>query len=216
MVEGNVEQAVEAVSEVPQVFSDGSDSSLAVDLLRRFAESFKTIRGLIEEMDDTELFEFYEQLKAISNVSWVMRCCVLGIARDKARRGDKMIASLAKSFGIGVRAAQMDIQLYDAFIKDNPDFEPELPADFYHKALKVANPLEAIAYALSRRAETPSYPAQIFAKELRGEIIKEKIQSGYYKLVRVDFEGDLEDERMELYGRTELFTINGEEYARIR
>ena len=172
---------------------------------------------MLEEMGDEELIELYEHLKEISNISWMVRCCVLGVSKERAVRGDGTIRYLAKEFGIGVRAAQMDIRVYEAFIRGNPDFEAVLPADFYRIALKCPDPKQAIEYAAQKRIEAGHYPAAIFAKEVSGEVIYAKADTGTYRIEKIDGIGIEDGENIErLYGRCEIFSLNGVNYVQIK
>jgi len=196
-----------------------------LETLTKFNLGFKHLRKYINEMTDEQLVELYNQAKELGNISWLMRCMAIGVAKSRVGWGDvtKVMASIANTFGIGIRMAQLDVQVYETFIKDNPDFEPELPANFYQIAAISSNPKVALQMALEKRAEIPSFPASAFRAMLKGEINKEAAPKGTFMLVPVDTPLDIvkEEKRLDgegctqLYGRIKLYSIGGNLYTEI-
>lgn len=198
-------------------------AGVIVDAIQKFNAGFKTIRPQIEAMSDDELIELYKTANEITNVSWLIRCLVLGTAHDRSVRGDKTVVSLAKEFGIGRRMAEIDINVYETFIKNDKDFDAILPAIFYQIASRAERPYDALNVALEKRAEIPNYPAVAFARLLKGHTPKEPMTPGFYMLVPMDVSKAmlLEEARLdeagvtELYGRVKLSSIAGHHYAEI-
>jgi hypothetical protein len=175
-------------------------------------------------MDDDQLIELYERAKEISNVSWLIRCIIIGIAKGRSTRGDGAVKSIAQTFGIGERMAQIDIQVYDTFVKDNPEFEPLLPASFYQMASHSEEPQAMINLAIEKRSENPRYPASAFSSLVKGNAEKEPMGKGVYLLVRVEDSVETLKEQaitngdgyLELYGKTRLHSIGGSFYMEIK
>lgn len=198
-------------------------SSDVVEVVQSLSRNYKLIRTRIEEMNDDELLELYDRAKDISNLSWYIRCLVLGTAKQRSKRGDGMLPALAKEFGIGRRAAELDVQVYDIFIKDNPDFEPALPAIFYQMACRTESPHESLAIALDEKSRNDAYPASQFARRLKGEDPREPAPKGFFMLVPMDatreiteYEAGLnEGGSTELFGRYRLYSIGGNIYAEV-
>lgn len=198
-------------------------SSDVVEVVQSLSRNYKLIRARIEEMNDDELLELYDRAKDISNLSWFIRCLVLGTAKQRSRRGDGLLAALAKEFGIGRRAAELDIQVYDTFIKDNPDFEPALPAIFYQMACRTDAPNDAIALALDEKSRVGAYTASQFARRIRGEEPREPAPKGFYLLVPMDVSREITEHEAgldeggstELFGRCKLYSIGGNTYAEV-
>lgn len=195
-----------------------------IHALQKFTSGFKGIRSKIESMNDDELVELYERAKEISNVSWLIRCIILGIAHDRALRGDNTVSELAATFGIGKRMAELDIQVYETFIKENKDFEPLLPAAFYQLAARTDNPEEAIGIALEQKAQYPKYTSTEFGRLLKGHAPKERAAPGFYILVpshtplkEIVQEAGLDESGVsEMYGKVRLYSIGGNSYAEIQ
>jgi hypothetical protein len=182
--------------------------------LQRFREDFKGIRKRIEGMSDDALIALYEEAKLIGQVSWVVRCIILGTAHGRSSRGDGTVKDLAKSFGIGIRMAEIDIRVYDTFIKNDPDFECILPAHFYQIASRCENPKEAIEYAIEQRYGG-KFTASDFKRTLGGTTAESPAPSGFYELVAVERAPD-ESERTKLSGSVSIFTVNGQVFAEIK
>lgn len=197
----------------------------AIETLQLFNDTFKNIRKEIEAMTDDQLIETYEKARQIANVSWLIRVLVLGTAKGRAVRGDGVLRSLAQAFDIGVRMAQLDVAVYEAFVRDNPEFEPTLPAIFYQIAVGTGNPKESIELAVQMRAENPGVPASAFKRLVDGKAPKEPHEGGLYIMIKCDAELTLTDfveeasadgeGITELYGRTKLYSIAGKLYAEI-
>lgn len=203
-----------------EAVQEQNDTGLVLDTLRRFTENFRDVRHRIEEMEDEALIELYQQAKEISNISWLIRAIVIGTAKGRSRKGDGMVASIANQFGIGVRMAELDIQIYENFIKNNPEFEPVLPANFYTTALKAGDPQRAIEYAVERRSENPAWPASDFGRYVKGEMPKEPAPRGHYLLTPVS-KADLDIMKMDeketdLFGKISLVSLGGSLYAEIK
>lgn len=190
-------------------------------VLEKFTGEFKSIRHRIIDMDDEELVALYQQAKEISNVSWLIRAIVMGTAKERSKRGDGVIKSLAREFGIGQRMAEMDIKIYETFIKNNPDFEPELPPIFYLHALKAPDPDAAIDFAVEQRTQIPGWPSSDFNRYVKGEMQREPAPRGYYLLTPVS-KADLEltkidnGEGTDLYGKVEITSIGGSLYCEVK
>lgn len=197
-----------------------------IDGLQKFNRGFRYLRSSIEAMNDEQLIELYEQAKEVGQISWFIRCLVIGTAKSRSIRGDGIVTALAKEFGIGVRMAEIDIATYNAFIRDNPDFEPKLPAAFYQIAATTTNPAESVALAEQMRAENPKYPSTEFKRLTDGRTQRQKAPVGTYLLVGV---GDgvsvetLSEEATtdgggltELFGRVRLVSINGRTYVEVK
>lgn len=201
-----------------------NDAGEVIESLQSVSRNFKTIRSAIEKMDDEQLLEIYERTKDISNLAWYIRALVLGVAHERSKRGDGVVVGLAKEFGIGRRMAEIDIAVYYAFIKDNPDFEPQLPAVFYQAAVRTKAPQEAINMALEKKAERPHYPAAAYIRMLKGEPEREKAPPGVYMLIPVDESLKVleEEAKMDGHGVTYLYgsdnyrSIGGRLYVEIR
>ena len=197
-----------------------------LDGLQKFNQGFRHLRTSIEAMDDEQLILLYEQAKEMGQISWFIRCLVIGTAKGKAVKGDGQLIALAKEFGIGVRMAELDVAVYNAFIRDDPDFEPQLPAAFYQIAATQENPKESIELAVSMKAENPKYPSTEFKRLTDGKIQKERGAPGTYLLVGVGagitVETLEEEARMdgggltELYGRLHLVSISGRTYLEVK
>jgi hypothetical protein len=195
-----------------------------IDAIQKFNQGFRFVRKQVEEMDDDQLVELYRQAQGIANVSWLIRCLVIGTAKSRAVRGDGAIKSIAGAFGIGVRAAELDVLVYETFIRDNPDFEPQLPATFYQLAATTADPEETLALAVEKRAENPRLPASAFKRIVDGKDERQAAPKGLFLLIPVDAGTiqDLQEEVqldeggfMELYGRTKLYSVDGKIYAEL-
>lgn len=219
-MERKPEEAVESDTRISLQSSEIGSAGSLLDTLRRFTDSFKSARHYIEEMDDEALIELYQQAKEISNVSWLIRAIVIGTAKSRAKRGDGAIKSIAQAFDIGVRMAEIDIQIYENFIRDNPEFEPVLPANFYNAALKANDPKTAIDYAVERRIENPAWPASEFARYVKGDMPKEPAPKGCFLLTPISkAELDLmrmENEETVLFAKLSLSSIGGSLYAEIK
>lgn len=206
--------------------SESMTPSEVIDLLQRFATGFRNIRPQIERMSEDELIELYQKATEITNVSWLVRCIILGVAHDKSVRGDGSVKSIAQAFGIGKRMAEIDIKVYNTFIRDNPDFEPTLPAAFYQIASRSEDPDGAIDLAMELRAQNPAYPSTAFGRDIRGAAPKEPAPAGVYALVRVSEGETIQTLRLvaenegggttPLYGNISLYSINGIIYAEIK
>lgn len=219
-MERESENTTEEITSVSRQPGEVGEAGEFLDVIRKFTESFKAAREIIKSMDDDSLIELYQQAKEISNVSWLIRAIVIGTAKSRARRGEGVVKSLAKEFGIGVRMAELDIQIYENFIRDNPDFEPVLPANFYTAALKAKDPQEAINYAVERRMDNPGWPALEFTRYVKGEMPKEKAPDGYYLLTPIS-RGEmdlmrLDEEETDLYAKISLISLGGSIYAEIK
>jgi hypothetical protein len=174
-------------------------------------------------MGDEELIELYDRAKDVANLSWFIRACVLGTAKGRAKWGDGLIPALGKEFGIGRRAAELDVQVYEVFIKNNPDFEPVLPAIFYQMACRTENPFESINIALEERAQMPTYTATAFLRKLRGAEPREPAPKGFFMLVPMDVNRDIIEHEAglddggstELYGRSKMYSIAGQTYVEV-
>lgn len=205
--------------------STGLAPAEVIDLLQRFSTGFKSIRPQIEQMSEDELIELYERTLEIANVSWLIRCIILGVAHDKAVRGDGSVLAIARAFGIGRRMAEIDIKVYNTFIKDDPNFEPMLPAAFYQLASRAENPDKALDMALELRAQNPAYPITAFQGALKGRIPKERAPAGLYVMVEAGEGETIDTLKMvaenegggstPLYGGVHLYSINGVIYAEI-
>lgn len=197
-----------------------------LDTLHKFNMGFRYVRAYIEEMSDEQLIELYEKAKELNNISWLLRCMVLGVANHRAGHGDKtkIVESIAKTFGIMPRMAYLDIQVYETFIKDNPDFEPLLPPMFYQIAASMPHPNRAIEIALEKKAEMPTFPASAFKALLKGEVRRERIPKGAYMMVPIDTplsvviaENRLDEEGITpLYGGIKVLSIGGNLYAEVK
>jgi hypothetical protein len=200
-----------------------NDAGEIIHALQRFTSGFKGIRSKIESMNDDELIELYDRAKEISNVSWLIRCIILGTAHERAVKGDRTVVELAETFGIGRRMAELDIQVYNTFIKENQDFEPLLPAAFYQLAVRHPNPEGAIGMALEMKAEKPKYTSSEFGRLLKGDMGKEQAEAGFYILVpsNVSLDALMQEANLdetgtsELHGKTRLYSIGGNLYADI-
>jgi hypothetical protein len=196
-----------------------SDAGIILDTLRRFTGEFSQVRHQIEDMDDEALIALYQQAKEISDVAWLIRSITIGIAKSRAQRGDGTVKSIAQAFGIGVRMAENDINIYETYIRDNPDFEPRLPPIFYLKAIKAANPNEAIEFALDKRIDNPAWPASDFERYVKGEMLRERARAGWYQMIPVDSD-KIGLMRMEgetsLYGKIAISSIGGNLYAEVK
>ena len=197
-----------------------------IDGLQKFNRGFKEVRHIIEEMSNEQLVELYQQAKEISNISWLIRVVVLGTAKSRAVRGDGALASIAKEFGIGIRLAQLDVSVYEAFIRDKPDFEPLLPAIFYQIASSLPNPEEAFELAVEQRANNPAWPISAFKRLVEGKPSKEPAGKGLFILVPCEAgitlqtfanEAGLDDNGItELHGKVSLYSIAGHLYAQVQ
>jgi hypothetical protein len=198
-----------------------SDAGIILDTLRKFTGEFKLVRHQIANMDDDALIELYQQSKEISDVAWLIRAITIGTAKSRAQRGDGVVKSLAQAFGIGVRMAELDIQVYETYIKDNPDFEPVLPPVFYQKAIKASDPNKAIDFALEKRMANPAWPASDFERYVKGDMPREPAPKGFYSLMRVP-EDEIDELKFYtehttvLFGKVSLSSIGGNLYAEIK
>lgn len=195
-----------------------------IHALQRFSTGFKGIRSKIESMSDDELVELYERAKEISNVSWLIRCIILGTAHQRAIKGDRTLVELAETFGIGRRMAELDVQVYNTFIRENLDFEPLLPAAFYQLACRQPDPESAIILALEKKAEKPKFTSSEFGRMLKGEVPKEPLGPGTYLLVPSEVgleilahEAGLDGMAgvTELHARSKFFSIAGHSYVEV-
>jgi hypothetical protein len=215
----------EKVNDDPQqtVKNMSEEAGEIIHALQRFSNGFKGIRRQIEEMSDEQLVELYERAKEISNVSWLIRCIILGTAHDRAIKGDKTVVGLAETFGIGRRMAELDIQVYNTFVKPDKDFEPLMPAAFYQLAARQPDPESAISLAIERKTENPKFTSSEFSRLLRGEVPKEPMTPGVYLLVPSDVgievlthEAGLDESGVtELFARARFLSIGGRNYVEI-
>jgi hypothetical protein len=178
--------------------------------LQRFGEGIHGIRGRIEEMDNDQLIAVYQQAKRLGLYTWYIRCLIIGVAKQRAVKGDGALKQIAEIFGIKERMAQTDVQVYETFIKDDPDFDPALPAAYYQFAARATNPQELIQYAIEHRP-----PLAEFARIARGLSPAQESPKGLFRLVLVEEEVPA-SELTPLSGRVHLYSSNGENYARIQ
>lgn len=200
-----------------QNYEDERDSGELIYAVQRFREDFKGLRNRIERMSFDALVALHEEAIKVSAISWVVRCIILGVAHQRAKRGDGSILELAKTFGISKRMAEIDIRVYNTFVKDDPDFEPLLPAHFYQiAAQKAENPKEAIHYALEQRYGG-RFTASDFKRACGGETTVQTAPPGLYRMVPLPAGVEIdEQERTKLSAGVHLFSVNGELYGEVK
>lgn len=184
----------------------------------RLTQGLVALRKEVEDMEHDELVALYHSLNEMASTTWYVRCVVVGTAREKAHNAPS-VAELAKEFDVSERMIQIDLNIWDTFIRDDPEFAPQLPLRFYLAAARTEKPKEMIQYALERKAAHGRFSVGEFERVARGEVQGERIPPGKYLLTPVEESGArLVQRGTKLWGRMEFYSDaeTGEIIAEVR